>query len=275
MLARRIHIDVETYRTRNARTLARLTKEAAERRPSSNTAKAEKERWDTAEAINARASKVINDTAKDPLHAEVLVIACVLAGDVPRKACFDAMEQDERDGLVQFVEFCNMWAGPDTIWSAFNGKRFDFAVLLNRMIRHRIKPPDDFPVWSGYGWRGRVFDTMDKLPTYEPFTSFQEACESYGIECKSTEWNGEPMTGKRVGEAFDRGEFTLIRDYCMQDAIDEESLYLAMTHGDTWGTFDAGDDLAARLAEIDSDDEATPGQKWSAARPFLRAARLI
>lgn len=271
--ARRIHLDIETYRTRNAAALSRITREAAEKRPNGNTAKSLKEAWDTTEAIAERVHDAISKTAVNPLLAEVLFIAAKIE-DSP-VSMFEGMEQPEASMLFLFRDWVDEISGPETIWTAFNGKRFDFSVLLNRMTRHGITPPANYPIWEGRGWRGRVYDTMERLPTYDPFTSFSEACEAYGQPCKTVEWKGAPMSGTRVAEAFEAGEYAVIGRYCCQDAIDEEALYLAMTHGDTWGTFGLGDDLAERLMEIDQDPDASPGQKWSAARPFLRAARLI
>ena len=273
MDARRLHIDIETCCSTDRQTYERVTKAAREKRPNGNASKIDKEQWDTPEAADARALAAIRKTAVDPLHAEILCIVATTGGTEGIRV-FPCMDEDEAGSVSDFARWCDEVAGPSTIWSAYNGKRFDFAVLANRMTRHRVRPPDYFPVWDGRGWRGRVFDTMERLPTYDPFTSFTEACEAYGLECKTTMWKGEPMNGSRVQEAWEAEEFDLILDYCAADVLHEEQLYLAMTHGDTWGTFDVGKDTLSDLSEL-AQSELSPAQKWLAFVPLARSAGWI
>lgn len=272
MAARRVHIDIETYRTRNPATIDRLTKLAIEKRPPGNASKADKAAWDLEQAISERIGEALSKTAINPMHAEILVI-CVKTDADGSVYDFDAISRGQARALGEFVEYMESTTDENTIWSAFNGKRFDFAVLLNRMIQKRIRPPRHFPVYAG-GWRGRIFDTMERLPTYELFTSFAEACEAYGLECKTTLWKGEPMTGARVAEAYEAGDGDIIIEYCKADVMHEEQLYLAMTHGDEWGTFDAQTDVMTAIAEI-ADADMPPAHKWAAALPLLKAIKVI
>lgn len=80
------------------------------------------------------------------------------------------------------------------------------------------------------------------------------------------------MDGSRVGEAFELGEYQIIRDYVKDDVINEEQLYLAMTHNDRWGTYDTAinDDLVV-LKEIIDDAEMSHSRKWIASQGILNA----
>ena len=268
MAARRIHIDCETYRTRNPAIIERLTKEAIEAQPAQNVAKYKKEVWGTQQAINERVSAAIAKTSCNPMYAEILTI-CGKTENNDELFSIDAMAQSEDIALNDFCEIAADLSDKNTIWTAFNGKRFDFMLLLNRMIKHRIRPPEHFPSYAG-NWRGRIFDTMQRIPTADMFTSFVTACEMYGIDCKTAFWHDEPMNGGRVGEAFEAGEYQIIRDYCMNDVAHEEELYLAMTHNDTWGTYDTGNNGLSSLMEIINDDEMSPAYKWATALPIIK-----
>ena len=250
-MTRRIHLDIETYRTRNEQTIARLLKHATVKNPFANA---------------------LADTSKNAMYAEILTIC--FKTENPDVVVIDAMEQSEKSALVQFNEAVNDFADSNTIWSAFNGKGFDFPVLLNRMVRHGVRPSDHFPSYSRY-WNGRIFDSMERFPVPKLMTSFSGVCEVYGLPCKTIVWRDEPMDGSKVGEAYESGEYQIIRDYCMDDVINEERLYLAMTHNDTWGTFDNGNNDLSALSEIANDDDMSPAHKWAAAYPILKSARLI
>lgn len=268
--ARRVHFDVETYRTRNESLIARLSFEAANARPSQNTAKAKKDEWDTKQAIDERIKTAIDKTAVNPLYAEILTV-CLKTED-SEIITVDAMNQSEQSAIQQLSEALNDLTDKNTVWVAFNGKRFDLPLLLNRMARFQVKPPEYFPVYAGR-WYGRIFDTMERMPTYDPFISFSEACEVYGLPCKTIELDSSVyMTGSMVGNAYESGRYQLINDYCADDVINEERLYLAMTHNDTFGTFDKiiDDDLIV-LKEIIDDTEMSHSRKWIASQGILNA----
>lgn len=269
MKARRIHIDVETYKTRNQAVIDRLTKEAKEAIPAQNVAKAKKDEWNTQDAINERVACAIAKTSVMPLYAEPLAI-CFKTECDDSMYCIDAMDQPEHRLMQQFSEIVSNLTDENTIWTAFNGKKFDFMLLLNCFVRNRVRPPEHFPVYAG-GWRGRIFDTMERMPTTDLYISFVKACEAYGIECKTAMWKDEVMNGGRVGEAYESGAYDVIRDYVKDDVYHEEELYLAMTHNDTWGTYDTGRHDLSSLAEIINDDELSPAFKWSFALPILKS----
>ena len=99
-------------------------------------------------------------------------------------------------------------------------------------------------------------------------------CAAYGLEAKTVQWLGEPMTGARVAAAFEAGEHQLILDYCEQDAIDEYELYKIMTFDDRYGSYNRDNSLSETLAEIDQ-SELSAALKWQAAKLQLQAAGVI
>jgi len=269
MAARRIHFDVESYRTRNQTVIDALTKEAINAVPAQNTAKYIKDEWHTKKSINERIACALAKTSCKPLHAEPLVI-CIKT-ESSDLMTIDVMEQLERDALLIFTEFSSDMSDKNTIWTGFNIKGFDLPLLLNRMIKHNVRPPEYYPNYNGHSWQGRIYDSMERLPTPEKMAEkFKMSCEIYGLPCKTIVWADEPMCGSRVGEVYEAGDYQVIRDYCADDVINEEQLYLAMTHNDTWGTYDTGRNDLSALAEIIADDELSPAHKWATALPILK-----
>jgi len=260
--ARLITFDLETYRTRNPAIMERVRGEAMEKRPAGNTLKELKIEWDTTAAREARAKDALDKTAVDPLLAEVLV--CCMRGDGVDIVCgldpvFSSMkDRSEQDMMADLASWLDYIAGPRTIWVGHNIEGFDLLILLNRWRRFGITPPKNFPVYIGRRWRGWTFDTMLRCPCKNGlgFVSLDDACEALGLPGKLVEWKGQPFDGSRVGEAFEAEEFDLIARYCAEDVSLERALYMAMTSGDTWGTYGIEDDLAEQLAEIDASGQS-------------------
>lgn len=241
-----ICLDLETYKTRCPRAAAVLT---------------EKEQA---------------DSAVDVLHAEILCSAFVTDQDEP--VVFNCMPdtEQERIGLLELSETLNDLADRDTVWIGQNIKGFDLPLLLNRWRRYRIRPPEHFPIYTGRYWSGRVYDTMERTPAKNPMKGKNLAaiCAAYGLEAKTVQWLGEPMTGARVAAAFEAGEHQLILDYCEQDAIDEYELYKIMTFDDRYGSYNRDNSLSETLTEIDQ-SELSAALKWQAAKLQLQAAGVI
>jgi hypothetical protein len=250
-------------------------REAVEKRPAQNTLKELKTLWDTEEAIEARAQKALAQTALDVTLAEVLCV-CATADGEPLCGLFAQRPEPIEEFVVleRAAEVLNEFSGPDTIWVGHNIAGFDLPILLNRWRRHRITPPEHFPAYSGR-WMGRVFDSMLRIPTKTGFISLNEACARYGIPMqKDTIWQGEPMTGARVGEAFEAGEYALIAEYCMADVEMVGELYSVMTFGGTRGTYDTSDAVAEHVSEIEA-SELSPAQKALAIVAILDASGRI
>ena len=242
-----ICIDLETYRTRCPRALAVLTeKEAA-------------------------------NSWQDVMYAEVLC-AAIATDFEPELEMFSAMPDAnaEHEALTALAESLNELADADTVWIGQNIKNYDLPILLNRWRRYRITPPRHFPVWTGRYWTGRIFDTLERTPAKNPIKgkTLAAICAAYGLEAKSIQWRNEPMTGSRVADAFEAGEYQLILDYCAQDAIDEYALFQVMTFNGGHGGFERDDSLSESLTEIDQ-STLTPGLKWQSARTVLQQAGLL
>jgi len=253
--ARVIHFDIETYRTTDGALLDRIVQEAVVKRPAQNTLKEIKTLWDTTEAQDARAAEALSKTALDVTLAEVLVVCAMSDDEYILQATVGGNEgcstADEHDLLSHAAAKLDLHADADTIWCGHNIEGFDLPILINRWRRYRITPPEHFPTYSGR-WRGRVYDTMQRVPTKNGFISLNEACARYDISmAKDTMWNGAPMTGARVAEAYEAGEHKLLLDYCAADVAMVCELYSVMTCGGTRGTYGTPDEVGAKVREIE------------------------
>lgn len=271
--ARLLVIDIETVRTRNPRIIERIAQEAMDKRPASNTKKELKIAWDTEAAREARAAEALAKTAVDPLLAEPVIVSCMTETDETPQS--RSLAPGDRAGLCMVSLWLNDLAGPETVWIGHNLCHFDLAVLLNAWRRARVTPPEEFPVYTNGRWRGRVFDTMLRCPSNTPFVSLAAACEAYGIEdAKTIMWQGEPMNGSRVGDAYDAGEEQMLLEYCEADVRATHELYMAMTDDDRWGTFDRHSEVVDLLAALD-ESELTEGARAMAKLRVLENAGLV
>ncbi|MEN6536473.1 MAG: hypothetical protein ABFD89_22650 [Bryobacteraceae bacterium] len=254
-----ITFDIETCATRNLKASAKIAQEAMDKRPAKNAAKAIQEAWDTSEERQKRSEEAVSKTAVDPMLAECLVVVVMADVDFDgqhalddKPVVYDCMTDGEREMLSVLADDLREHAGPETIWSGHNIAGFDLPVLLNRWLALGITPPMHFPQFMGRYWRGHVYDTMQRIPNNRGgFVSLDDACSMFGMEGKPTMWKGEPMTGARVGEAYESGEFKLICDYCAKDVEVERELYNRLTCNGTWGTYGVEDDeLAEEIAKL-------------------------
>lgn len=279
-------LDVETYRTRDVVIARRVAQEAMDKPPANNVAKEKKLTWDTEAARGIRAREALEKTAIDVLLAEVL---CVVAqarytdghGQTRTDTdlgWFDGMNVTECDALEGLVVYLDAAAGADTVWVGHNIAGFDLPVLLNRWRHYGIRPPEHFPRWTGKRWLGRVWDTMLRTPCNNGlgYVSLERACEAYGIGgAKGREWNGAPLDGSRVGEAFEAGEYALILDYCADDVRVEEALYLVQTCGGTWGCYGETDTVAAQVSEIEGSGLSDTQKRLAVYSVLDRAGRIL
>lgn len=274
MAAKWIVFDIETYHTRNPEILEAITLEALNATPAQNTAKAIKEAWDTAAGRQQRIHEAISKTACDPLLAEPLVICVDAEGSFGGAyECYQAHEISRV--LRDFTRNLRAACDKDTVWVGHNIERFDLPLLATWWQRLGIEIPPCFPVaLPGGRWRGRVFDTMTRVPTRTGYISADNACRAFGIPCKTILWNDEPMTGKRVGAAYEAGEHDLITQYCGQDVSAEKALFLKLTQDALWGLWDRVDSTVEQLREI-AESELSAAQKWLAASPVLQSAGLL
>lgn len=272
MKAKWVVIDIEAYQTTNPTIIERITEQAWNARPNHNTPKEEKLQWDTPESRDRRIASAITKTSLDPLFLEPLVI-CAKTDDM-EMMIFDAMEESVRSAVGIFAEFVNCYCDKGTIFAGHNVEGYDLPLLLMQFQRLGIAPPEVFPTYRRGRWRGNIWDTMGACPGRTPFTSLVDAAMAYGLAAKEMHWKGEPMSGSRVGEAYEAGEYQMIRDYCAQDVRDEANLFLAQTCGGAWGIGSRTDATAEQLTEI-AESTLTPAQKWLAATPILQSYGLL
>lgn len=270
----RLHtLDIETSQTRNKSAVDAITEEVLAKRPAQNVAKEKKIEWDTESARDARVQEALAKTSLDVLLAEVL---CVCWSTDEAHYRVDGMTEDQDEALRSLAEMWDEQAGPETIWIGHNIERFDMPILLNRWRRYHITPPEHFPRYHNGRWRGRIYDTMQMAPVQNGlgFVSCDALCQAYGVTPKWVDWDGEPMDGSRVGEAYQAGQYDLILEYCDADVDTEHRLYMAMTGNDKWGTFDRRSALAEQIDEL-KQSELSEGARAIAILSILEGAGLV
>lgn len=225
-----IVLDIETYHTRVPQVAARIARDAIAKRPAQNTAVALKNAWDTQDQIQRRADEALAKTAVDVLLAEPLVV-CL--DDGVEEFVYGIMEPAGEHVALSNLAHRLEASTRDTIWIGHNVE-FDLSILTNRWRRHRITPPQWFPTYSNGRFRGRIHDTMRATPCESGlgYIKMSAVCEAYGLpEAKATMWEGEPMTGARVGAAYDAGAYDIIVEYCLADVRVTKALYEIQTLG--------------------------------------------
>lgn len=264
--------DIETRATTSPAIIEQVTRRALEARPANNTLKEEKTAWDTPEGREKRIAAAIAKTAVDPLRAEPLCICVSCAeGEV---IVLDGMERPAHKIILEMGDMIAEWCDQDTLFVGHNIEGYDLPLLLTQFQKLRLTPPDAFPTYRRGRWRGNIWDTMGACPVRTPFISLVDVALTYGTSAKGLHWKGEAMTGSRVGEAYEAGEYQLIRDYCAQDVRDETAIFMMQTCGGTWGIGSRMDATAEQLTEI-AESALTPAQKWLASVPILQSYGLL
>lgn len=272
MAAKWIVVDIESYRTRNGHVVDMLAAEALNAEPCRNSPKAEKEKWNTPEAQMGRVNAAIAKTAVDPLLAEPLIVCVSVDGEPSEATAWDGDICDLMERVQSAVGRC---CDRNTVWAGHNIGGFDLPLLATWWQRLKMRIPEGFPVaLAGGKWRGRIFDTMQRVPTKAGFVSAQRACAAFEIPCKTVMWRDEPMSGGRVIDAYEAGEYQIITDYCRQDVRAETELFLRLTQDGSWGLWERADTTVEQLREI-AESGLSPAQKWLSAMPLLQSAGLL
>lgn len=258
MTAQVVLIDVETYRTRDPRVLELLRREAIEKEPNQNTKIELKATWHSEAAREKRIREAVAKTSVDVLRAEVLCIGVVVDDEPPR--VYSGMGQDpkvnyEAHMLTRFSEDLRAVTSAETIWAGHNVEAFDFPIILNRARRWGVMPPEHFPQPHNGKMRGRIYDTMLRIPSGHGLSmvSLRDASLAYGLPEPKTRLalpDGRPMSGALVGEAFEAGEHDLICQYCLEDMDASRALYRACTFDGQWGTWEVDAELEQAIAAV-------------------------
>jgi len=271
--ARLVVFDIETYRTNDDQRIEAITQAAIDAEPDKklvspetlaaivadardfnkkiSAIKALEDAWNDDVVVAERIERALDLTALDPLAAHIVAFSANVDGTV--HTWVETHIGEMAGHLVEIAETLDAVAGPDTIWIGHNIQGFDLKILLNNWRRHEIAPPAHFPGYRGRYWSGRVFDTMDRVPSANGlgYVSLDDASRAYGLQpAKSVTWRGKPMDGSRVAVAYTEGEHELIKEYVEADVEAELALYMAITFGDTRDTFDRDPQLDADLARI-------------------------
>jgi hypothetical protein len=277
--AKTLTLDVETLPTRNKFYIDALRKEALEKRPAMNVAKVLKEIWDTPAEQEKRFLKKFLDTATDCLFAEPIVVCWKVDGQTDfREGIIEDTREASEKWLQWLADRLDEVIGPDTIIIGHNIEGYDLGVLLNSWRRYEIHPPDHFPQPVGKRWFGcHVYDTMLRAPNKNGLSFVKMDTVRMGYElppAKNVLWNGMPMDGSRVREAFLAGKFQLLLDYCGSDVDGTWELYQVMTHHGGWGTWGVDDSVRSMILEIRASD-MTAEQKALAIFNIMETAGRI
>lgn len=253
MSAKRIFIDLETYKTRNPILIDQIRHEQRARVPAMNKSKEEKLMWNTPEGIESRTSEAIAKTSVDVLRAEILCIAIGIDEDPPE--VITCMPEHEVEGLELFREWINENVSPETVWIGHNLQNFDLPVLINRFRALCIKPPAQFPTFNGRYWGGRIYDTMLRTPCQNGLglVRLEDVCLAYGITSSKSRiclTDGTPLEGSTVGLAYERKEYDAIMEYARLDIDATRSLYESQTFDYTRDTWEADDQSLDPLLSI-------------------------
>jgi len=263
MTAKRVVVDLETYRSRNPLVIEAVRKEQIERRPAQNKSREEKNNWDTTAGRDERIVEALAKTAVDPMWAEILCIALGIDDRLP--ISISAMPDDEFAALCEFTKLMDEEVGPETTWVNHNLLHFDLPILLSRFRALGVTPPKHFPYWQGRYWAGRVYDTMLRTPNNNNLglVSLEDACRAYGIPSSKNKFcleDGTPLTGATVGLAFERGEYKAIQQYAEGDVAATRDLYLVQTFGCSRDCWEAEDRNMEEILNI-RDADCPPEQK--------------
>ena len=183
----------------------------------------------------------------------------------------------ERGGLSCLARVWDELAGADTVWAGHNVIGYDLAVLLNRWRRYGIRPPEHFPKYVNGRWIGRVYDTMYRTPCKNGmgFVSQDRVMDALGIPNVGYAWGGAPMTGARVGAAYEAGEYGVIEEYCATDVRAQRALRRVMTCGGTWGTYDARSAVAEQVMALERDGSLSGEARCMAQMNVLRMNGMV
>jgi len=251
-----LFIDTETRPTSNDIYIEKIRQEIREKDPPRNLKRELKAMWDEPDYQEERFQEAYRKTALDVLWAELLCIGYTV-NDEPVKS-INLWDFDEKKlFLSNFVKILSD-LGQNTIIIGHNIKRFDLPIIKNELARNRIYPP-------GFCYEWKVYDTMLKTPCSNGLgmVSLDNACLSMELgQAKTMEWQEELMSGARVWDAYQAGEYNLIAEYCRRDVDAVRSLFNALTFNGTIGI--SRDELYETLREeikcIDSTEIPIPNK---------------
>lgn len=185
---------------------------------------------DAAEAMLAmRREENGSDFLRLPLHRIVVISVAALIGDKFTVFSLGNGGDDEAEVIQRFYEGIERYVPRLVSW---NGSGFDLPVLHYRALIHGISAPRYWEVgdqdrefrFNNYHNRfhDRHTDLMDVLAGYSgravaPLDQVATLC---GLPGKLG------MSGARVRETIEQGDFAAVRDYCEHDVLNTYLLWL-------------------------------------------------
>jgi hypothetical protein len=169
---------------------------------------------------------------KSPLYAEfgkIIVVGMGFlfvnkAGEMALKVKTIA-HADEKSLLTEFIAFVNKtYKSRELTLVAHNGKEFDFPYLCRRMLINGLEIPKSLQLQGKKPWEIIHQDTMEmwKFGDRRSYTSLELLAELMGISGAKAD-----LSGDQVNRVFYKENgLARINDYCLEDVIVVEQLYL-------------------------------------------------
>jgi predicted PolB exonuclease-like 3'-5' exonuclease len=186
---------------------------------------------DTARAMfHLRRNETGSDFLPHHLH-RVVAISCVLANNRESVKVWSLGEAEasEAEIVKRFFDGLDRFT-PDLV--SWNGSGFDLPVLHYRALRHGISAPrywetgdsDQSFRWNNYlsRFHSRHLDLMDVLAGYQARANapLDEIAALCGFPGKMG------MSGGKVWQAIQAGDFGQVRDYCETDVLNTYLVFL-------------------------------------------------
>ena len=125
---------------------------------------------------------------------------------------------EEKNLLEDFSRLVNEhFSRPNKLFSAHNGKEFDFPYISRRMIINGIEIPQKLQLFGKKPWEIPHLDTMEmwKFGDYKHYTSLKLLAHILGIPSPK-----DDIDGSEVRNVFyNEGDIDRIATYCEKDTI--------------------------------------------------------
>ena len=149
------------------------------------------------------------DAALHPAFCQVVAI-CAVSNVTGLE--FSHCGPNETTLLGSFMDFC----AQESTLAGHNILGFDIPVLFNRMIANRIKVPALFNLIGRKPWEVSHVDTVQMLKNGQgPYLSLDSICFMLGVQSPKE----GSVNALGVWDAFNRGDYAQIKDYCMADVM--------------------------------------------------------
>jgi predicted PolB exonuclease-like 3'-5' exonuclease len=182
-------------------------------------------------AMEEQKSKSGSDFLPVAFH-QAVAISAVIADDFGMFLKVSSMEgKDEQEMISAFLSFIDR-KNPKLV--SFNGRSFDFPMLLTRAMRYNLSCPAYFETdnkelgkskWDSYRYRYSDrfhVDLMDHISDFGAIRGLKldHLCSMSGLPGKYD------VSGEQVMDLYLKGEIEKIKEYCESDTLNTYWLYL-------------------------------------------------